>query len=470
MKPTVRLHHAFLCSLSLVFLPGPRACLSAPPAMPESIEALSAAPSSSSMPARGRNPAVIEGLEILPAGCMKVRLTAGKVRVMDKEVTVPETILDLAPPVQVEITDEATTLTDQKPEGFARGTALKHCLGFGIATFPCLEPGSIVVKDQPGEDGLIYEKDRDWRADETWGRVGRLPEGRIKAGQKVNIDYRIQLSRVDTIAIDHLGRVGINRGDSQKLCPRIPAADYGSLALGRIFLDHATKEITEREIYPIGAAYEPDPAAIETYRDRVAATRAKLEQGEDVTIVAWGDSVTAGGDASRPELRFGEAFVQALRFKYPAARINFINAGRGGWFSTKSLPLFEDDVLKHKPDLVTMEFVNDMRLPEPVLRQNWFEAIDRVRAVGGEPVIVTPHFVLPLNMNFPGLGTPETRANVEGLRQIATEKEVALADASKRWEHLALEGIPYPIHLGNGINHPDDFGHALFVEELMRLF
>jgi len=467
----MKLPVVLFCSALLVLLTGGAAGQSPEPAMPESIEAESVTTlSSSTVPARGRNPAVIEGLEILPAGGMKVRLTAGKVRVMDKEVTVPETILDLAPPVQLDITDEATTLTDQKPEGFGRGTALKNCLGVGVATFPCLVPGSIVIKDQPGEDGLIYEKDRDWRADETWGRVGRLPEGHIKAGQKVYIDYRIQLSRVDTIGIDGLGRAGVNRGTSQKLSPALPAADYGSLALGRIYLDHATTEITEREIYPIGPAYQPDAAAIETYRARVAAMRAKLEQGQDVTIVGWGDSVTAGGDASRPELRFGEAFTQALRFKYPGARIKYVNAGRGGWTSTMSLPVFEDAVLKHKPDLVTMEFVNDMRMAESTLRNNWIQAIDRIREAGGEPVVVTPHFVLPLNMNFPGLGTPETRANVERLRQIATEKEVAVADASKRWEHLAIEGIPYPIHLRNGINHPDDFGHALFVEELMRLF
>jgi lysophospholipase L1-like esterase len=205
-------------------------------------------------------------------------------------------------------------------------------------------------------------------------------------------------------------------------------------------------------------------------RSRVAKTREKLEQGQDVTIVALGDSVTAGGDASRPELRFGEAFVQALRYKYPNARIKFINAGRGGWNSSRSLPLFEDDVLKYKPDLVTMEYVNDMGLPDPALRKNWFEAIDRVRAIGGEAIIVTPHFVLPMWMKFSDNATPETRPNVEGLRRIAAEKQVAIADASKRWEHFALEGVPYLVHLRNGINHPDDFGHALFTEELMRLF
>lgn len=442
-------------------------------AMPERMDAKlagSGAPVAASLAARGKNPDVLAGLEVNPGGGMKVTVTAGKARVLGREVDVPETTLEIAPPPVMQITDEAAKLTDEVPESFHKGTALQQCVGFS-ATLPCLEPGSIVIKETPGQGGLIYEQGKDWRADETWGRVGRIPEGRIKAGQTVYIDYRTRPLRVDTIGISPAGQISVNRGDSQKICPTIPPADYGSLALCHIFLDYGCQEITEKSVYPVGEPFpQPDAAVLNNRRALVAKTREKLEQGKDVTIVAWGDSVTAGGDASRPELRFCEAFAQALRFKYPQARIKLINAGRGGWNSSKSLPLFEDDVLKYKPDLVTMEFVNDMGLPESALRKNWFEAIDRVRAIGGESIIVTPHFVLPMWMNFTGDATPETRPNVEALRRIAGEKKVALADASKRWEHLAIEGVPYLVHLRNGINHPDDFGHALFTEELMRLF
>lgn len=419
---------------------------------------------------RGHNPDAIEGLEVRPAGGMKVAVTAGKVRVMGREVPVAETTLDIAPPQILEITDEAATLTDEVPVSFSKGTALRHCLGSG-PTLPCLEQGSIVIKEKPGIGGLVYEQGRDWRTDGVWGRVGRLPEGRIRAGQTVYIDYRIFPLRVDTLCISPSGRVGLKQGDSQKVCPSMPVADYGSLALCRIFLDYGCRNITDKEIYPIGEDYpQPDVDSLAVQRARVAKTREKLEQGKDVTIVAWGDSVTVGGDATQPEFRFVDAFAQALRYKYPNARIKIVNAGRGGWNTRQSLPLFEDDVLKHKPDLVTMEFVNDMGLDEPTLRKNWSGAIDRVRTIGGEVVAITPHFEMPARMNFSGKGTPETRPNVEAIRKISEEKQVALADASRRWEHLGTEGIPYPVHLRNGINHPDDFGHALFVEELMRLF
>lgn len=419
---------------------------------------------------RGRNPNAIEGLGGAPAGGMKVSVAVGKALVLGREVPVNAATIEIAPQVVLQVVGEATRLTDEVPQGWGKGTPLTHCNSVGTTLPGCLEPGSIVVREK-AEGGTVYEKDKDWRADELWGRIGRVPEGRIRADQMVCVDYRARLQRVDTICISSTGQVYVRQGDSEKMCPAIPGADYGSLALCNVYVPFGCREITEREIYPIGPPFpSPDVDFLETNRVRVAKTREKLERGENVTIVTWGDSVTAGGDATRPEFRYADAFIQALRYKYPQARIAHVNAGRGGWNTNKSLPLFEDDVLKHKPDLVTIEFVNDMGFSEENMRKNYFDAIGRVRAIGGEVAILTPHFTMPVWMKHDGVETPETRVAIGYLRKICEEKQVALADASKRWEHLAAEGIPYYIRLRNGINHPDDAGHQLFVEELMRLF
>ncbi|MEW6355320.1 MAG: GDSL-type esterase/lipase family protein [Planctomycetota bacterium] len=420
--------------------------------------------------ARGKNPNVIQGLAVTPAGGMKIAIAAGKAHVADREVTVEAATVDIAPQRVLVIHYEQHRLSDEAPGGYAKATALTHCVGMGPTLPGIVDPASIVVKEKPDGD-LIYEKGKDWRADDLWGRIGRIPEGRIKAEQTVFVDYRVRLQRVDTICISFDGKVYARQGVSEKVCPTIPGADYGSLALCNIYLPFGCAEITEENIYPIGLPFpHPDLDFLETHRQRVAEFRAKLDRGEDVTLVTWGDSVTCGGDATRPEYRFADAFVQALRYKYPQARIKLVNAGRGGWNSNKSLPLFEDDVLKHKPDLVTIEYVNDMGITEENMRKNYFEAIDRIRAIGGEVIIITPHFTMPQMMKLAGVGTPETRAAVGVLRKICEEKKVALADASKRWEHLAAEGIPYYTYLRNGINHPNDAGHQLFVDELMRLF
>jgi hypothetical protein len=64
----------------------------------------------------------------------------------------------------------------------------------------------------------------------------------------------------------------------------------------------------------------------------------------------------------------------------------------------------------------------------------------------------------------------EMRPDVRWLKLIAQKNGVGLADTSKRWEHLESEGIPYITLLYNGINHPNDYGHSLFVKDLMNLF
>jgi hypothetical protein len=64
----------------------------------------------------------------------------------------------------------------------------------------------------------------------------------------------------------------------------------------------------------------------------------------------------------------------------------------------------------------------------------------------------------------------ERRPYVLALRDFAGKRQVALADAAARWEHLSKEGLPYLTLLHNTINHPDDRGHRLFAEELWKCF
>jgi hypothetical protein len=52
--------------------------------------------------------------------------------------------------------------------------------------------------------------------------------------------------------------------------------------------------------------------------------------GEAVSIVAWGDSVTDGGYLPSPDDRWQEQLLEALRGKYPRAQISLRTEGWGG--------------------------------------------------------------------------------------------------------------------------------------------
>jgi hypothetical protein len=73
-------------------------------------------------------------------------------------------------------------------------------------------------------------------------------------------------------------------------------------------------------------------------------------------------------------------------------------------------------------------------------------------------------------MGFKTVRDTDNRPYVQFLREVSRKDHLALADAAARWQHLWKEGIPYITLLNNGINHPDDRGHQIFVEELMKCF
>jgi hypothetical protein len=418
------------------------------------------------------NPQVVEGLEVTPAEGMTVRVAPGKIRVGERVVEVPaETLVTLEPPRRVQVRDEQTTLTDEVPKSYGKGTPLRENISVGTSLEGSVVPESIVLKSAPGPDAPRFVEGTDWRADKPWGRVGRIPGGAIGPDTPVYIDYDYSLMRLDTIEVRSDGRVVLRTGAEHKMCPEAPKPDMGAVALCNVFLPYNANEITSDLIYPIGPAYAgPEPEVLEFSRSLIAKSREKLEAGGPFTLLFWGDSVTCGGDTSSPDKAFPQAFTAWLRDRYPLAQIEYVNAGTGGWSTQTKLPLFQEEVIDKKPDLVVMEFVNDMGFDRETIFKNYSEAVERIRAIGGEVIILTPHFVRADWMPAESMRTHDVRPPVVYLREFAAQHRVALADASRRWEHLWIEGIPYITLEYNGINHPDDRGHRLFVEELQRLF
>ena len=419
------------------------------------------------------NPHVQEGLDVTPLGGMRLRVAPGRMDVDGQAVEVgEETVLELAPPRVVHVRDEAARLTDEEPQGYGKGTPLRGCQGPGSSVAGCLVPESLVIKADKGPEGRRLAEGTDWRADKTWGRVGRLPDGEIAADAVVYIDYDYSLMRLDTIAVRSDGAVVLRTGAEHKMIPQPTPVDQHALSLCNVFVPYHCRELSALHIYPVGPPFlAPAQEELERNTALIPASREKLSRGGEFTLLFWGDSVTCGGDVSRPELSFPRAFTTWLRDRFPQAHIKYVNAGTGGWNSNSKLPLFQQEVLDHRPDLVVIEFVNDMGMSRENIFRNYAEAVGRIRAIGGEVIILTPHFVRP---DWMGAGTdmrtPETRAAVGHLREFAAEHNVALADASRRWAHLWIEGLPYITLLYNAINHPDDRGHWLFVEELQKFF
>jgi lysophospholipase L1-like esterase len=401
----------------------------------------------------------------------RVPIDAGQHRLPDGRVIQLAEPVDLAfdPPPPKTIADEPYVLKTEQPDRWLRGTQLRSAVAGGTPLPACLEPGSVVVKLA---DGTVAEPGKDYVIDEHWSSLGRVEGGRIAPDAEVKISYRLRQMRIDTIEVDPSGKVAVRQGTPAVTCPLPPPRTPGSTAWANVFMPYdATADVKPWQIFEIGPPFpEPDEAEMQRRSKFVEKTLGKLRRGEPVTVVTWGDSVTAGGDASTPDKAFAPLFCTRLGERFPKSKVTHVNAGIGGSSTLGRLAAIQAEVLAHKPDLVTIEFINDMGLPEERVRENYRSAFEQIRAAGAEIILITPHFSMPPWMGHPHSRGKETRATVELLRAIAAEHNVGLADTSRRWEHLETEGLPYVTLLVNGINHPDDRGHELFVKDLMSFF
>ena len=96
---------------------------------------------------------------------------------------------------------------------------------------------------------------------------------------------------------------------------------------------------------------------------RVQAAIAKARAGEEVTIVYLGGSITEGAQAQPQQTRcyaYLSAHAFAETYMPNPKLLKYVNAGISGTPSVLGITRLEQDVLRHEPDIVFVEFaVND---------------------------------------------------------------------------------------------------------------
>lgn len=423
----------------------------------------------------------LRAIEITAQGNV-VAVASGKFEIGGKSLTVTQgASLPVAAAPVLNASNEPLTLSVDKPVGYAKGTKLRACNARDVNAAGSFVPGSLEIRRSKG--GELLKLGEDYLVDEVWGLVGLGTKSQVTAKDTVLANYRYSLLRMDTVQISADGKASLKQGEPHISAPVPPEPDAGSVALAHVFVNYRDTEVKSDQIYPITETAAQ--AVTGSTTGRIPKTLAKLNAGQPLTVVCWGDSVTAGGNASKPELRYVDVFAAGLRMRFPQAKIEVQNISAGGsnsrqWLDPEKFPYkglhgsenparFEN-VLNAKPDLVTIEFVNDAGLKPEQVEVQYGEILKRLEPTGAEVILITPHFTMWKMMGFKSMLETERRPYVLALREFAGKHNIALADASARWEHLAKEGLPYLTLLHNTINHPDDRGHRLFAEELWKCF
>jgi lysophospholipase L1-like esterase len=196
---------------------------------------------------------------------------------------------------------------------------------------------------------------------------------------------------------------------------------------------------------------------------QLATVRKKLETGGPFKIVSYGDSITAGGEASTPDRRFTNRFADYLRTKFPKAKIELVDVSIPGYSSQQGIDWFDQKVGPvAKPDLVLVGFgMNDHNQggPEPdKFKDNLLAIVRLIRERNGADVVLFSAF--PPNDNWL-FGSHRMEKFAEATRQAAADADCAYVDVFGTWS-IVLERKGQSSLLNNNINHPNDFGHWLY--------
>ena len=190
-----------------------------------------------------------------------------------------------------------------------------------------------------------------------------------------------------------------------------------------------------------------------------------LEAGEQVQIVAFGDSISAGFAVRKG---FDHFWLEMLKEKYPQAEIAIKNEGVCGATSFDGLARLDWSVIAHSPDLVTVNFgINDMymgiRLGE--FKSNVIEITEKIiEGSKSEILLLSSEPLLTPKFDKIVLSYYQT------LEDVAEEMEVGFVDVYGAWMRKVAEGVPLESLILSGLDHPNELGYKIIAEELMRFF
>ena len=207
-------------------------------------------------------------------------------------------------------------------------------------------------------------------------------------------------------------------------------------------------------------------------RDALPVTIQKLIDHQDVSIVLLGDSISTGCNASgwgkgAPyQPAYQDLLLLQLKEQYQT-KVTMTNLSVSGTSTPWGITMI-DQVVTHEPDLVILAFgMNDsagrsaeeygksiasmiaktrMQLPR-------CEFILIASMLGNRDWVTLKHDVFP-----------KYRDELASLRQPG----VAVADMTSVWEEFLKRKKDCDL-TGNGVNHPNDFGHRVYAQVLLSL-
>ncbi len=260
----------------------------------------------------------------------------------------------------------------------------------------------------------------------------------------------------------------IPKGSPHSIGPRTGKPETSLLfGEGHFFHDQQVEVSYVKKPTAQWAGYKPTFAA-----KSLAGTIAKLRDRQPVTIAVSGDSISQGYNASgftkaAPFMPPYPELVRAQLEKTYGSAVSLHNKAIAGWSVGQGVKDL-DNLLKTKPDLVILAYgMNDVggRNPDGY-KAAMKKLIDHIKTTNAatEIVLVASMLGNPEWAATPAEMFPKYRDALASL----TDPGVVLADMTAVWQEL-LKRKRFVDMTGNGVNHPNDYGHRLYAQVILGL-
>lgn len=207
--------------------------------------------------------------------------------------------------------------------------------------------------------------------------------------------------------------------------------------------------------------------------DALARFTKKINAGEAVNVVLYGDSISTGANASgvlgiKPYLDdFGTLFTNYIQDKYDS-EVSLINTAKGGMLASWGKDNVDTLVNDYNPDLVIIGFgMNDGSLGvSPLTYREHIEFMIRSiqsRHPDADIILIQTIYANPLSIQ--NQGQKNYLVELEALKD---QYGVALLDMGSITEELykTKKGVDI---LSNNINHPSDFLVRIYAAGLIQV-
>jgi len=196
----------------------------------------------------------------------------------------------------------------------------------------------------------------------------------------------------------------------------------------------------------------------------------RARDGERLNVVFFGASLTWGANATDPQTTSYRAqFADWLEQKYPNAHFMFRDAAIGGTGSQLGVFRFDRDVLRHKPDLVLLDFSanDDIYSDDPENGASYESLVRRTILDAKAPIVIV---MFPFQWNV-------SQGNTDGMKRrdmhikIAQAYNAPYGDAITLCQERVKSGAVKiaDIWPADGV-HPGNLGYGLFAQAAAKAY